>query len=435
MKLTARIVEKLADETVNAERIEWDDHLPGLGIRLRPGGSRNWVYQYKLGKKNRRMTLGSIKAVGLVRAREIAGELQAKVRLGQDPAAEKIEKKEQAAETFKVVAARFLKFKEGKISADYHVDVTRRLNDDAKSLHELPIKGVKRRHVASLLSDIRAERGDSTTDHLRAALSSLFTWALKEGLMGDEAANPVTQTHKEKPKTRKRVLTVSELGEVWTATADQGSDFNQIVRLLMFTLQRRDEIADLDRAKETDFHTNLITLPPTRTKNKLEHKLPMSAPVVAILKKRERIAGRNLFFGVGERGYSGWSKAKERLDQRILDARRVKFGKTAQPMPGWVLHDLRRTGDTMMNDVLAIEPHVVEAILNHVSGAKSSKDGVAGIYNKAEYIAKKKDALDRWATFILAEVATSTTPDDRPSAHRDGARIDEPATALPSPVA
>jgi hypothetical protein len=64
MKLTGRIVEKLADEKVSAERIEWDDDLPGLGIRMRPGGSRNWVYQYKLGKKNRRMTFGSIKASG-----------------------------------------------------------------------------------------------------------------------------------------------------------------------------------------------------------------------------------------------------------------------------------------------------------------------------------------------------------------------------------
>jgi hypothetical protein len=59
----------------------------------------------------------------------------------------------------------------------------------------------------------------------------------------------------------------------------------------------------------------------------------------------------------------------------------------------------------------------------------------ADIYNKAAYLKRKKEALDAWAAFILAAVATSTTPDDRPSAHQDGARIDEPTTALPSPVA
>jgi integrase len=319
-----------------------------------------------------------------------------------------------------------LTFKEGKISAVHQGEMTRHLNVDSKPLHELPIKSIKRRHVADLLSDIRETRGDSTADHLRASLSSFFTWALKRGLMGDKAPNPVTYTHREKPAARKRVLTAAELREVWEATANQHDDYNQIVRLLMLTLQRCDEIADLDRARETDFDTGLITLPPTRTQNKLEHKVPMSDPVVAILKKRKRIAGRDLFFGIGNGGYSGWSKAKEKLDQRILDARFGKYGKKAQPMPGWVLHDLSRTGDTIMNDVLGIdnEPHVVEAILNHVSGAKSGKDGVAGIYNKAEYIAKKKDALDKWAAFILAEVTTSPTHGDRPSERQADAQTD-----------
>jgi integrase len=251
--------------------------------------------------------------------------------------------------------------------------------------------------------------------------------------MGDDAANPVTYTHKEKPKKRERVLTIDELREIWESTADEG-DYNEIVRLLMFTLLRREEIGALDRVKETDFRTSLITLPPSRTKNKCEHKIPMSDPAIAILQKRKRIVGRNLFFGVGKGGYSGWSKSKKELDQRILDARRAKLGKKAQPM-SWRLHDLRRTGDTLMNDELGIDPHVVEAILNHVSGSKSGKDGVAGVYNKAAYLKKKKEALDAWATFIQTAVATSTTPDDRPSAHQDDARIDEPATALPSPVA
>ncbi len=414
MKLTARLVEGLAKEKVTTERFEWDDDIPGLGIRMRPGGSRNWVFQYKLGKKHRRMTLGALSAIGLFKARDMAGDLHAKVRLGQDPAAERAEAKEQAAETFDVIADRFLKFKEAKISADYHREMTRHLKEDAKPLHGLPVRMVKRRTVASLLSDLRDSRGESTADHVRSSLSSLFTWALKEGLMGDDAANPVTYTHKEKAKKRERVLTTEELREIWEATAKEG-DYNEIVRLLMFTLQRREEIGALDRMKETDFKTGFITFPPPRTKNKCEHKIPMSEPVIAILQKRKCIAGRNLFFGIGTGGYSGWSKSKKELDQRILDARRANVGKGAKPM-SWRLHDLRRTGDTLMNDELGIDPHVVEAILNHVSGSKSGKDGVAGVYNKAVYLKKKKEALDAWAAFILAAVVTSTTPDDRPAA-------------------
>ena len=96
---------------------------------------------------------------------------------------------------------------------------------------------------------------------------------------------------------------------------------------------------------------------------------------------------------------------------------------------------MRRTGDTIMNDELDIDPHVVEAILNHVSGDKSGKDGVAGVYNKATYIKKKKHALDKWAAFILAVVATSATPDDPPSEHQADVPRAAPAADLPSPAA
>jgi integrase len=136
--------------------------------------------------------------------------------------------------------------------------MTRHLKEDAQPLHGLPVKLVKRRNIASLLSDLRDSRGDSTADHVRSSLSSFFTWVLKEGLMGDEAANPVTYTHKEKPRKRERVLTIDELREIWEATEEEG-DYNKIVRLLMFTPQRREEIGALDRVKETDFKTGLIT--------------------------------------------------------------------------------------------------------------------------------------------------------------------------------
>lgn len=426
MKLTARGMEKLAQERVTCERFVWDDDVPGLGLRMRPGGSRNWVFQYKLGKKHRRMTLGRLSAIGLAKAQDIARDLHAKVRLGGDPAADKADAREQAADTFDVIAKRFLEFKQGKIATAYHAEMTRHLLVNAKPLHEMPIKGVKRRHVAGLLSDLREAHGDSTADHVRASLSGFFTWALKEGLMGDDAGNPVAATHKEKPRSRERVLTIDELREVWEATADAADDYNEIVRLLILTLQRRDEIGGLARG-EVGFGKSLITLPPARTKNRLEHKVPMAAPVIDALQKRPRIAGRTLFFGLGEGGYSGWSKAKGKLDARILDARRARLGKKAQPMPHWVLHDLRRTGDTLMNDDLGIDPHVVEAILNHISGAKSGKDGVAGVYNRAEYLAKKKAALDAWAAFVTTVVAVAPTPGDRPSERQADALTDEPA--------
>jgi hypothetical protein len=101
--------------------------------------------------------------------------------------------------------------------------------------------------------------------------------------------------------------------------------------------------------------------------------------------------GRKLVFGSGAGGFSGWGKSKERVDQAIAAAR-------GEPLAHWTIHDLRRTAATGMAN-LGEMPHVIEAVLNHVSGQRA---GVAGIYNRALYKTEKAQALTKWATHILA---------------------------------
>jgi integrase len=124
--------------------------------------------------------------------------------------------------------------------------------------------------------------------------------------------------------------------------------------------------------------------------------------VLAILQAQPRRTeadgtGRDLIFGFGRGGFSDWSKRKIMLDQRILAAR-TAAGIT-DPMPGWRLHDLRRTCSTVMHDQLGIMPHIVETVLNHVGGHKA---GVAGTYNKALYLDERRRALVRWGEYIEA---------------------------------
>jgi hypothetical protein len=70
-------------------------------------------------------------------------------------------------------------------------------------------------------------------------------------------------------------------------------------------------------------------------------------------------------------------------------------------MAPWRLHDVRRTVATGMAS-LGVQPHVVEAVLNHISGHKA---GVAGIYNRAQYLPERRQALDLWANHVAALVA------------------------------
>jgi integrase len=151
--------------------------------------------------------------------------------------------------------------------------------------------------------------------------------------------------------------------------------------LLVLTAQRRTEIGDL-RWSEIDIRRRTIALPSERVKNGRAHVIPIADPVRSILRARSRTNGRDFVFGYGDGGFSGWSRCKERLDATI-NARRKKL------MEEWTVHDLRRSAATMMAEI-GIQPHVVEAILNHVSG---HKDGIAG---EAMQI-----ALDKWGRYVL----------------------------------
>jgi integrase len=172
----------------------------------------------------------------------------------------------------------------------------------------------------------------------------------------------------------------------------------------MLTGQRREEIGGL-RWSEIDFDRGVIVFPSARTKNKRDHEIPMSGAVRGILEPLDRRVGRDLIFGTGRGPFSGWSKAKEILDAKLLEARTKAHGKKAKPLPAWRVHDIRRSVATHMAEN-GVQPHVIEAVLNHVSGHKA---GVAGIYNRAMYAAEKAAALALWADILASIVSGSAS--------------------------
>ena len=267
-----------------------------------------------------------------------------------------------------------------------------------KPLHAVSVFKITRRQIAERVADIATQNGLISAARARTALSTLFNWALREGL--DIPGNPVLGTNRpQQPKSRDRVLTEGELAEIWRACGVD--DYGRIVRLLIVTAQRREEVGGM-QWRELDCVAGRWILPGARTKNHREHILPLVSDAVALLPPRQ--TSRDYVFGGGprregddHRGFSGWSKSKAALDARILAARK-KVDPDADPLPHWTLHDLRRTAATIMADRLGVLPHIVEAILNHVSGHRA---GVAGVYNRALYQAEIRDALQRWTQHLL----------------------------------
>ena len=379
----------------------WDaghkEAVRGFGVR-RQRDQATYVLKYRVFGRQRFFTIGPHGSPWTPeKARREAKRLLGLVADGKDPADTKVQASLQAADTLRKVADQYLEVAKKKQRPRTHSEIARYLLTAWKPLHSLSVFKISRRHIAARVADIATEQGAVSAARARTALSTMYNWAIREGL--DIPANPVHGTNRpEQPKSRERVLSYGELAEIWQACGDD--DYGRIVRLLILSAQRRDEVGGM-RWQELDTEAGQWFLPSARTKNHREHVLPLVRDALALL-PHCRI-GRDHIFGDGprregdqHRGFSGWSKSKAALDARILAARKM-VDAGAKPLSHWTVHDLRRTAATVMADQLGVLPHIVEAILNHVSGHRA---GVAGVYNRARYQAEMRQALERWGAYV-----------------------------------
>ena len=204
---------------------------------------------------------------------------------------------------------------------------------------------MRRRDAAAILHGTATERGATTAMRTRAAGSRFYSWLIANGYVEN---NPFVGTEGYETPKRERVLSDAELAALWAATEDR-SDFNLIVRVMLWTGCRRSEAGGMRWREVAD---GIWTVPGERVKNHRTLALPLPRQMHDALEAWPRIVGRDLLFGRGSNGFQAWSKSKERLD------RRLGFD------PAWDLHDSRRTVETRMAG-LGIPKDHVNRVLNH----------------------------------------------------------------------
>jgi integrase len=261
------------------------------------------------------------------------------------------------------------------------------------------VPGLKRRNDGK--SKNRARK-------MHSALSVFCRWLAKENRI---ARNPCAGLEPpEPPKDRERFLADDELGPFWRACDQIGAPYGPLFQILLLTGarlaevsgMRRDELGSVILVRNNGTGTKKIkeqipawTIPSERSKNHLPHLVPLPPLVQEIIGRVPAIEGSQFVFTAsGLAPVSGWSKAKAKLDAAMTQ-------QAGEPVQPFRLHDLRRSCATGLGD-LGIEPHIVEAVLNHISG---SRRGPAGTYNKAVYLAEKRVALARWADHVEKLVA------------------------------
>lgn len=398
--LTVQSVER--HKPLPPRRLEIPDAaLPGFYLIVQPSGAKSWAVRYRVNGLTRKYTIGPYPRFDLSKARAVAREALQMASLGRDPYLMK------KGEAQAAIADRI------ETVVDLYVE--QHLKPNGKPRYAATMEGLLRNHVVSrwrgrrigeigrkdvvLLIDGLTDAGMTTgANRVFSAARALFAFALRRELIETTPflglRPPLSET------SRDRVLTDSEIQLVWRATDRVGFPFGPAVQLLLLTGQRRDEVIRMVRDEVVG---DLWTIPAARTKNSLEHVIPLVPAVRTILDGLPQILGTAgyMFSRTGTSPMSDYSGSKTRLDAVMLAIARedaVAAGRdpSSVELQPWRLHDLRRTAASGMAR-LGTDPHVVEAVLNHRSGTIS---GVAAVYNRYAYLEEKRSALTGWATFI-----------------------------------
>lgn len=389
MKFTAAAIERLKPPATG-QTDYFDAAYPALAMRVTANGVRSWVYFGRVHGKIKRATLGRFPDLSLAKARQKAGETADAMRQGVDPAAAKRAARSAPKDHFEAVADEWLK-RDQAANRSYG-EVKRTIDRDVKPAWKgRPVSSIGRRDVLELIDKIADRGAETLARRVHAYLHRMFRWCVGRGIV---EANPVADLPKPGAIVKRdRVLTDDELRKVWNAADTIGWPFGRAAQLLILTAARRDEIT---RLQWSEIEGDRIELKGERTKNGEPHSIPLSPQARAIIDSAPRIADCPFVFSTtGTTPVSGWSKAKDLMDDKIAEA---AGGNRLDP---WRLHDLRRTAATGMQR-LGIGLQVVEAVLGHIAGSRA---GVVGVYQRHTFDAEKRAALDAWALHVAGIVS------------------------------
>ena len=406
-KLTDLFVERVKPPARG--RVEYfDAAFPGLALRITDSGGKSWCAFYRFKGRLRRFTIGSYPAIKPAQARREATAALERVRGGVDPAEEKRARREictPETDTFEAVAHDYLERHHRKNNREStFLEAKRDIERNVlPKWRNRPITSISRRDVLDLIDGIIARGAEVQANRTLARVRALFNWAIEKDRV---AVSPVARM---KPPTqeqaRDRVLSDDELRWLWRSCEEVGWPFGPLVKLLLLTAQRRDEVAGMEWP-EIDLVKRVWTIPRHKAKNDRVHEVQLSDAALDVLRSLPCIGDGLVFTTTGETTVSGFSKSKRQLDAAMLKAKRAELViRKGDAIAGWTLHDLRRTAATGMAR-MNIPPHVVDKILNHVTG---TIHGVAAIYNRFAYLDERRAALEAWGRYVGNIVAPAAS--------------------------
>jgi integrase len=253
--------------------------------------------------------------------------------------------------------------------------------------HGRDARSIKPREVVELLDKVAA-KGPVMANRTASLLSQLFRFGIHRAIV---ETTPVQLLYRPggKERARQRVLTDDELTAYLKnpQACTRFERLSHVIMLLLLTAQRRGELA-LARWRDIDFNARTWTIPDANSKSGRGHVVPLSDWACKEFRALHRLAGRSPWVLPANGGEKPIDPKQLTRSLAKCAARFTKAG-----IADFTLHDARRTARTGLAR-LRVEPHVAERVLNHV------QPGIAGVYDRAEYLDEKRDALTKWATHL-----------------------------------
>lgn len=389
-------IEKSRVELMEAGTILGDTKIDGFVARRLKSGSIAYGFRYRFGGSQQWISLGVHGRSGVTAesARAKAKVLQGTVAAGKDPAAEKqaarakAEKAKSAAKnTVNAVLDLFIaQYVKKKLRSAKTVERCLEVYVRPR-IGSVPITDLRRSHIVEMLDAIEEADKAVTADRVLAYVRKAFNW---HAARVDDFVPPIVRGMARTTPAdhaRTRMLADDEIRSLWKAleSPDSPEPFRNIVRVLLLTAQRRDEIG-LMRADEIDGDTLII--PAERYKTGVPNAVPLTQAALRWIGARK--TGFMFSTTGGKKAFNGYSKAKIQLDAVIAEQRKAA---RLKPMPEWRLHDLRRTARSLMSRA-GVPSDIAEMVLGH------KLTGVRGVYDRHSYAHEKRDALEKLAGLI-----------------------------------
>jgi integrase len=387
----------------------------GLVLRVGETGVKSWSVIYKVpGERGisptgrplkgaqKRITIGQFPIVGVAAAREEAGRVIRQALAGKDPRPERRDANLlRHTNSVEAVSKRMVELAKKQIESWPKVEQI--LTEYVwPTLGSRPIADVTQADIHKLLDDLVAQERHGTAREVRKMMSRLLNYAAEKSLV---PASPMAGMKRRDLtlQVSERALTDEELRAVWAASEEMAYPFGHAFQLLMLTGQRKSDWGDAQRV-ELDAAEQWLSIPLERFKSRRGHVVPLvgtawdiAAALPTWVADDDATPDGELFlFSTtgGKRPVSGWSKAKARLDELALKHLRKARKDPEATLSPFVIHDFRRTCETRLAR-LGFNQEVRDAVLGH------AKAGLQRTYNKYDYLAEKRAALDAYGAHIM----------------------------------